>query len=563
MRAGPWTRQGKQDGSAVGRPKARCKLRLQPSAGRHHGRAAGVDSVAVHPERDQAGGVRAVFVRLLGLFALLLYPILHANRPYNDDLKRALLGRASWDSNGRPLTTLLMRSLQYYNHAMVDIAPLPQIGAIMVLAWTGARLARRFTDALPWLAALLVFPLGAQPFFLENLSYQFDALSMALAIWLAVWPVLQQSATRRATGWGIAGLFGSLCLYQPAINVFLVLALAELVLAQAAGGSWAAGMRTLARRAVQIALAMVIYEGLVGIHISGWVRRQAAPLRGLRELPLVADNVAAFYGFTGQALNGHEWAVAGPLLGLLGGACVLVGLRHAWRGCPERSRWQRIGLLALAFAMPGMALLAALGPMLLLRAPEIQPRVLIGFGALLASGLLVLRVALRSWAWGDRMSATVAGMFAMGMWVIASAYGNAMTDQQRYEQHIAGRLADDLAQLSAAQPIHRLVVAGSAGFSPLADHVAGQFPLMRRLVPTYLDAGNRFATSGLLMFYLPQWVDARRPLLNQPLPVDASLAARCAVAPDRIAAGYRLCVQGGTAWVQFQPAALPSTDERR
>ena len=302
-------------------------------------------------------GARAVFARLLGMYALLLYPILHADRPYNDDLKRALLGRASWDSNGRPLATLLMRALQCYNHAMVDIAPLPQIGAIVVLAWTGARLARRFTDASPWLAALLVLP-------------------------------------------------------------------------------------------------------------------------------------------------------------------------------------------------------------------EIQPRVLVGLGALLASGLLVLRMALRTRAlrtraWRDRVCVTVAGMFALGMWVIASAYGNAMTDQQHYEQHIAGRLADDLATLSAAQPIHRLVVAGSAGFSPLAAHVAGEFPLMRRLVPTYLDADDRFSTSGLLMFYLPQWVDARRPLLNQPLPGDALLAARCAGVPDRITAGYRLCAQGGIAWVQFQPTALPSADELR
>lgn len=519
--------------------------------------------MAVDPGQDQAQGVRAVFVRLLGLFALLLYPILHADRPYNDDLKRALLGRASWDSNGRPLTTLLMRALQCYDHAMVDIAPLPQIGAIVVLAWTGARLARRFADAPPWLAALLVFPLGAQPFFLENLSYQFDALSMALAIWLAVWPVLQQPSTMPATGWGIGSLFGSLCLYQPAINVFLVLALAELVLAPASGNSPSARLRVLWRRAMQIALAMVVYEALVGMHISGWVRRQAEPLRGLRELPLVADNLATFYGFAGRAFNGHWWAVFGPLLGLLGVAWLLAGLSHAWRGCPEQPRWQRGVLVALAVAMPALVLLAALGPMLLLRAPEIQPRVLIGVGALLASGLLVLRMALQSRSWGDRACATVAGMFAVGMLVIASAYGNATTDQQHYEQHIAARLADDMAELSATQPVHRLVITGSAGFSPLAEHVADEFPLMRRLVPTYLDGDHRFATSGLLMFYLPQWVDARQPLLNQPLPGDVNLAARCAVAPDRIAAGYRLCVQGGTAWVQFQPAALPSTDERR
>lgn len=522
----------------------------------------GVHSVAVPPAQPDAGAVRAVFARLLGLYALLLYPILHADRPYNDDLKRALLGRASWDSNGRPLTTLLMRAVQCYNHAMVDIAPLPQIGAIVLLAWAGARLSRRFTDASPWLAALLVFPLGAQPFFLENLSYQFDALSMALAVWLAVWPLLMPT-TRRGRGWGMASLFGALCLYQPAINVFLVLALAELVLTQAAAAEPTAGLRTLVRRAVQIAVAMAVYELLVGMHISGWVKRQAAPIHDWRELPRIADNFVAFYGFVGRSFSGHWWAVFGILAMLLALACVMVGVRHARPRDPHRPHVQRALLVALAFAMPWIAMVAALGPMLLLRAPEIQPRVLIGIGALLASGLLVLRVALRPWTWGDRACVAVAGAFALGVGVIASAYGSAMADQQRFERHVAAHLADDLAAWPAATPIRRLVVTGSTGFSPLADHVAGEFPLMRTLVPTYLDATHRFATSGWLMFYLPQWVDARHPLLNQPLDGDAALAARCTNAPDRVAVGYHLCVQGDTALVQFQPPALPTADERR
>ncbi|MGA0586547.1 glucosyltransferase domain-containing protein [Dyella sp. KRB-257] len=516
------------------------------------------------PQDDPGSGVRAVFARLLGLYALLLYPLLHADRPYNDDLKRALLGRASWDSNGRPLTTLLMRALQCYDHTMVDIAPLPQIGAIVLLAWTGARLARRFTDASPWLAALLVFPLGAQPFFLENLSYQFDALSMALAIWLAVWPLLMPT-TRRGSGWGIASLFGALCLYQPAINVFLVLALAELVLTQAAAAAAVSGLRTLLRRAVQVTVAMAVYELLVGMHISGWVKQQAAPIHGWREIPRIADNFVAFHGFIGRSFNGHWWAVFGILAMLLALACVMVGVRHARPRDPHRPHGQRALLVALAFAMPLVAMIAALGPMLLLRAPEIQPRVLIGIGALLASGLLVLRVALRpwAWAWGDRACAAVAGAFALGMGVIASAYGSAMADQQRFERHVAAHLADDLAAWPAATSIRRLVVTGSTGFAPLAEHVAGEFPLMHTLVPTYLDATHRFATSGWLMFYLPQWVDARHPQLNRPLAGDAALAARCATAPDRVAVGYRLCVQDGTALVQFQPPALPTADERR
>src|SRR4249920_1852 len=98
---------------------------------------------------------RSVFLTLFALYFVILFPILRANRYYNDDLKRALIGRTGWDATGRPLTNLLMRMLQCYDHAMVDISPLPQFGAIAILAWVGVLIARRYAITPPWLAALV------------------------------------------------------------------------------------------------------------------------------------------------------------------------------------------------------------------------------------------------------------------------------------------------------------------------------------------------------------------------------------------------------------------------
>ena len=514
-----------------------------------------VDPVEHDGEADR---VRAVFWRLAALLLLLLYPILRADRPYNDDLKRALLGRASWDSNGRPLTTLLMRALQAYDHTMVDIAPLSQVGAVLLLAWIGARLAVRHVRATPWLAALLVFPLGAQPFFLENLSFRFDALSMALAVVLAAWPLLMPDG-RKAWQRGVLCLFASLCLYQPATNVFLVFALLEVWQRQAGGTEASTWLRALGRRALQWLLAMGIYELLVGMHISGWVKRQAAPIRGLHELPLLGRNFARFYGYVGDAFNGHWWGLFAPVLVMLALAPMAIGLRHARGRAPLPAAL--LGLCALA--MPLAALVAALGPMLVLREPEIRPRVLIGVGAVLAAGLLAVHAWLSRWRPGVRVSSVLAGVLASSMLVIASAYGNAMAAQQRMERHVASRLADDLAVLSATHPVTALEVSGSVGFAPLADHAAVEFPLLRSLVPIYLSGADLFATSGFLMGYLPQWVDARRPAGIALQPERSDALAACAGAPWRQAAGYRLCLDGGTVLVDFQPAALPSAQQRR
>ena len=103
---------------------------------------------------------------------------------------------------------------------LVDISPLPQIGAVLVLTWIGVLIARRYVATSPRSAALVAFPLGAHPFFLENLSYKFDALSMSLAILLAVLPIVALDAGRRGWWLGVLAIFASLNFYQPAINVF-------------------------------------------------------------------------------------------------------------------------------------------------------------------------------------------------------------------------------------------------------------------------------------------------------------------------------------------------------
>lgn len=502
------------------------------------------------PAKQRAARGQQVFGILLGLYALILYPILRADRPYNDDLKRALSGRASWDSNGRPLTTLLMRALQCYDHAMVDISPLTQIGAVAVLALIGAMLARRHAIGPAWLAALVAFPLGAQPFFLENLSYKFDALSMCLAMLLALLPLLRCDHGRRDWWLGVLALFGSLNLYQPAINVYLVFTLLQLVLMQLDDAPARALAAMAARRVAQAVTAMLIYQLVVGIHISGWVRHQAEPIHGWRELPLLARNFENFYGLVGAGFNRHWWLYFAPLLLVLAALPLLVGVRHALRQRTLQPRWVVVLLACVSVLMPLAAMVCALGPMLVLRQPEMYPRVLIGLGALLCAGLVLMQAALRRWGRSQRWTLAAGAMLALGMAVLASAYGNAMTAQKIYEQHIAARLLDDLATLP---PVDGLVVDGSAGYAPLARHVVDELPLMRSLVPIYLIDSDPFNTRNFLMYYVPELVDPLQPRITQIWDRRAALAAEtCAMKPRAITAAYRLYLVGNIAVVRLR-----------
>jgi len=512
---------------------------------------------------DQRQDDRTVFVTLLGLYSLILLPILRANRYYNDDLKRALIGRTGWDATGRPLTNLLMRMLQCYDHAMVDISPLPQIGAIAILAWVGVLIARRYAITPPWLAALLALPLGGQPFFLENLSYKFDALSMGLAVLLALLPVLALKDDRRGWWLGVLALFGSLNFYQPAINAYLVFVLLDLVLAQLDDLPPRRLARQLSVRALQLAAAMLIYHVLVGIHINGWVKQRGEMIHGLHELPRVISNGFDFYGFVVDSFNGHWWMYFAPLLGLMALVPVAIGFGYARRIRHDQGASVGVLMLVVTVLLPVIALASALGPMLLLVDPLIAPRVLIGMGALLAVILIVVQTALRRWRWSDRWVASAACMLALGMASFASAYGNAQEEQKNYEDRIASRLADDLSELKASRSIDSFLVDGTPGYSPITAHVAEQFPLMRTLVPTYISSEDNFHTHIFLKYYVSEVADlGLKPNDAMSKLASTALAETCKVAPTHTTSAYRLYVVDRTAVVTFlshrQHCAAPS-----
>lgn len=504
---------------------------------------------------DESRTDRSVFLILLALYFLILFPILRADRYYNDDLKRALIGRTGWDSNGRPLTNLLMKLLQCYDHALVDISPLTQIGAIAILAWVGVLIARRYAIRSPWTAALVAFPLGAQPFYLENLSYKFDALSMSLAMLLALLPIIVLKDDLRGWWLGILALFASLNFYQPAINAYLIFILLDLVLAQLHDKAPRQLMLQLLSRAVQAGVAMLIYQLIVGIHVNGWVKQKSETIHGLNELPLIITNFADFYTFIGNSFNEQWWRYFAPVLIALALVPIVIGFRYTIKHSITQSTWVTAFLGAISFLLPVAALACVIGPMLVLFKPPIGARMLMGVGALLAAALIAMQAALLQWHRSDKWILSVASMLGIGMCAIASAYGNALGAQKDYEDRIASRLADDLAEFNVSKPAHSVLLDGAAGYSPITAHIAEQFPLIHSLVPPYIAAGDMFHTHIFLMYYLGDFTDLR---LDNDAKANqlafAILAKTCIVPATRSTNAYRLYVIDNTAVVAFLSA---------
>lgn len=426
-----------------------------------------------------------------GYLLFVLYPILRANRPHNDDLMRMLAGSYNWNANGRPLTNLLMRVLELNLPRLVDVAPLPQLLAIACMALAGAFIARRYAIGSPWLAALIALPLGAQPFFLENLAFRFDAPAMGLSILLALAPVLLCRDTVRGFCMGALSLLGCLCSYQPALNVFVIFALLDLVARQAHDEAPRRLVRMAGLYVGEMLVAMIVYQWTVAPHVKDWIHEHSQTIHGIHQFDVVVNNAKTMSAFLLDGMAPRWKPVLLGLLLLAAVAPVAIGLRYALAPSGVRSRplWVTACLSLFALLLPLAALACIAGPMLLLVSPVVSPRVFPSVGALISAEFIALHLALAKWrpSWKDRPTYAIAGIWALGMLTFANIYGNALSAQQQYENRIASQLSNDLAELKEKNQVADFLLDGSAGLSPLTAHAAEAFPLLNSLVPPYLQ----------------------------------------------------------------------------
>lgn len=415
------------------------------------------------------------FLFALGLGLTYIAPVVFSVGYYLDDLGRSLWGYTLWGGNARPLADLVMTVLNF-GKPLQDISPIPQILAIAALAFTIAAACARFLPGRPFLGALAFSPLIISPFFLENLSYKYDALPMALAVACATLPFtynIDRLPLRFLTMGG--SLLMALCLYQPAINIyvcFAILSFLFFVYRQERREAFIFLGLSISGLLIAYAIYAIV---IVPLTLDG-VYSQAHATIVSGSFAHISSIVARNFGWAGTLVwklyDGAFLYIVLPFMA----AYLFLNYRLAFRRT-EGSIYLDLGVFIILLLSPAALLLSIAGPTLLLESPIFDPRVLVGHSAVLATFFVATLWLIPKKLDGLKYAIVVPLVFAF---IFDYTYANAMAAQNRFERMIVTSMVEDIVSddMRGAQYLTFYGTMPTAPETQLAEH---KFPLIGNL----------------------------------------------------------------------------------
>lgn len=159
------------------------------------------------------------YIILLGLYIL---PLITSNLHYRDDYVRVLRGN-DWDILGRRFTDFTMYFLSINFNAILNISPLNYILSILILSLTMAHFIQKVEIRKSLFSHIALSFIILSPFYLQNLSYQYDSFPMSFSVCLILLAYTQNWHTVKGFIIALALIAGAASFFQPATNIYPVL----------------------------------------------------------------------------------------------------------------------------------------------------------------------------------------------------------------------------------------------------------------------------------------------------------------------------------------------------
>lgn len=419
------------------------------------------------PKLPSPASLKKAFLALAAVYLLSVLSIIRGNIDYIDDMSRKASGNAGWEDFSRYLSNLLSRLINADSY-LTDTSPLPQILAVLLTAAASLILIVTFTEGkkITLWNIIAILPLGISPYFLECMTYKFDAPYMALSILASVAPLLFYECKSSFYVVNVlAGVLVTCMTYQAALGIFPVSVILLLFLKWLEGRDvWELLKRAL-RSAAGYLAGVAVYRIFFMTPVNSYV---SSEIFSLRDMPGgVLSNLGKYLDYIYHDLDG-KWLF---LLAVIVVSFVLLSVRVSRRNK---------GISALAAALTAaVTMCLSFGLYIAFRLPIFACRGMYGFGVWLAIIAVICTAPDAS-----RIPRAACLCLSWCFLAFSFTYGNALWEQQRYVHFRIEMVISDLNGLSefnGETPVE-VQIQGTVGVAPIVEDMPQYRGVLHRLV---------------------------------------------------------------------------------
>lgn len=333
---------------------------------------------------------------------------------YRDDLFRSTSGLYGWAHLGRPLAEWLAFILSGGAGVLLDSSPIPQIFAIIFLCLTFYFLSRELYsryDANEMTSMVASLVLVCSPFLLQNMAYKYDSSGMFLALFLSSISALF-GFRERGYLISIALMLLSLCIYQPATNIFLgVTSILLIASVQCKNFNALLAIKKASFNVALYIISMIIYKVLFSM-MSSEGRSSTLPLNMLYDG--VLNNIALFVDI-----------IKSVKLLLLYAPVAIIALTAVVFTVYKKPFPGRIIALSLSVII---SISSIAGPLIILKDANNFPRVMMSSMSVLSCLIIYI-----GGGWFGKITTYISIALVFGVVSLSCITSNAIRNQSEYE----------------------------------------------------------------------------------------------------------------------------------
>lgn len=412
---------------------------------------------------------------------IFYYPVIANNLMYMDDTFRAMSGFDGWGISGRPLADFIMHKLMMKSSYLIGYAQFGQILSVAIMAMTSVLIAKEFFVGDGWLKYFLCSGFALNPFFLENMSYQYDSLTMTVSLCFSV--IAAVIVWRK----GIYYFFGAIALitaasslYQSSVNSYIGFFAASAIIKTISNyGSPKSLFLSCLKGAMAAALATLAYMVIIKVAIPMTNARGNMLSVGSGYFDYFFSLSSRAYSLLANTLS-YKFSVIALLFMVI---TVMIGIMK------NNDKLARTVLVIVAAIVVYFAMIGIIS---LIRDQYVSSRILMG-----ASAIMFLFFALSGIHYMPRWASfTVSALIMLPLLLVSYSYGFTAKYQRDHDVANIHFAISDIRSDAGYNSKSYIVFSGKMPLSPVVTHTVNKFDLISLiLMPSYDWTASMIAQS--------------------------------------------------------------------